>query len=115
LINLILISEKESQQLNKKYSQKNYPANALTFPFARFYQKELDTCEELGDIFLCCSLIQKQVQRAWEKEKNSQLQHLLEREISLLFMHGVLHLFGCDHQNETEKKLIFDLQEEILN
>src|ERR1044071_7123483 len=73
-LNLILIDEKKSQQLNKQYSQKNYPANALTFPFARFYQKELDSCEELGDIFLCFPLIQKQVQ----KDKKIQYQYLLE-------------------------------------
>jgi len=114
-LNLILIDEKESQQLNKQYSQKNYPANALTFPFARFYQKELDTCEELGDIFVCYPLIQKQIQKIYQKEKTSQSQYLLKREICLLFMHGILHLFGCDHQKETERELIFALQEKIID
>ena len=114
-LNLILIDEKESQQLNQQYRQKNYPANALTFPFARFYQKELDTCEELGDIFLCYPLIQKQIQKIYQKEKTSQSQCLLKREICFLFMHGIIHLFGCDHKKEVEKQLIFALQEEIID
>jgi len=111
---LVLIDEKESQQLNQQYGQKNYPANALTFPFARFYQKELDNCEELGDIFLCYPLIRKQVLSIHQKDKKNQFQYLLEREILLLFMHGVLHLLGCDHQTESEKKLIFALQEKLF-
>ena len=114
-LNLILIDEKESQQLNQQYRQKNYPANALTFPFARFYQKELDTCEELGDIFLCYPLIQKQIQKMCQKEKILWPQYLLKREICLLFMHGIIHLFGCDHKKEVEKQLIFALQEEIID
>jgi probable rRNA maturation factor len=115
LLNLILIDEKESQQLNKQYSQKNYPAKSLTFPFARFYQKELGTCEELGDIFLCYPLIQRQILSIHQKDKKIQFQYLLEREILLYFMHGVLHLIGCDHQTELEKKLIFALQEKIID
>ena len=44
-----------------------------------------------------------------------QFQYLLEKEICLLFMHGVLHLFGCDHQTEPEKELTFALQEKIID
>lgn len=110
-----MIDEKESQKLNKQYSQKDYPANALTFPFARFYQKELDS-EELGDIFLCCPLIQNQVQEICiQKKQTLPYQSLLNKEICLLFMHGLFHLFGCDHQKENEKELIFALQEEFFN
>ena len=114
-LNLVLIDEKQSQQLNQQYSQKSSPASALTFPFARFYQKELGACEELGDIFLCYPLIQRQILSIHQKDKKNHFQYLLEREILLLFMHGVLHLFGCDHQTESEKKLIFALQEKIID
>ncbi|CAJ0894351.1 13369_t:CDS:2 [Entrophospora sp. SA101] len=58
--NLILINEEESQQLNKQYRQKDYQADVLAFPFARLYQEKLADCEDLGDIFLCYPLIQKQ-------------------------------------------------------
>jgi len=30
--------------------------------------------------------------------------HDIQAEMSLLTVHGVLHLFGYDHQNDNEKK-----------
>lgn len=37
------------------------------------------------------------------------------REISFLFVHGLLHLLGYDHQNKEEEKVMFDLQDKILD
>src|ERR1051326_7286258 len=62
VLNLFLISEKESQKLNKQYRQKNHPADVLAFPFYYLYKKELDDCNELGDIFICFPVVQKQAQ-----------------------------------------------------
>ena len=105
-LNLILIDEAESQRLNKQYRQKNYPADVLTFPFAYLYHEELDNCDNLGDIFLCYPIVKKQVQ---------EFQTSFEEEICLIFTHGMLHLLGYDHQNESEKKLMFTLQEKIFS
>ena len=37
-----------------------------------------------------------------------------EEEISLLTVHGVLHLLGFDHAEEEEHKVMFGLQEKTL-
>ncbi|KLL03226.1 MAG: rRNA maturation factor [Mycoplasmataceae bacterium CE_OT135] len=105
-LNLILVNEKESQQLNKQYRQKDYPTDVLAFPFAQLYQEKLSDCEDLGDIFLCYPLVQKQVQ---------EFSSSLEEEICLIFTHGMLHLLGYDHKKENERKAMFALQERILN
>ena len=106
IFSLFLINEKESRQLNKQYRQKNYPDDVLAFPFYYLYQKELDSCNELGDIFLCYPLAQKQAQ---------EYQHSLDYEFCFLFTHGMLHLLGYDHETPKEKKIMFDLQDLILN
>lgn len=106
VFNLFLIDEKESQWLNKQYRQKDYPADVLAFPFYYLYQKELDDCNELGDIFLCYALAQKQSQ---------EYQHSFDYEFCFLFTHGMLHLLGYDHETPKEKKIMFDLQDLILN
>ena len=104
-LNLILVDEAESQQLNKQYRQKNYPADVLTFPFACLYQEKLNNCDNLGDIFLCYPIVKKQVH---------EFQVSFKEEICLIFTHGMLHLLGYDHQKEVEKKTMFALQEKIL-
>lgn len=104
-LNLILINEEESQWLNKKYRQKDYPADVLTFPFAFLYYKNIDDCEDLGDIFLCYPLVKKQSQ---------EFRTSFEEEICLIFTHGMLHLLGYNHQKNKESKFMLDLQNKIL-
>src|SRR3954447_24794736 len=105
VLNLFLINQKESQKLNKQYRQKAYPADVLAFPFYYLYQKDLDNCNELGDIFLCYPLVQKQAQA---------YQHSFDYEFCFLFTHGMLHLLGYDHETPREKKIMFALQDLIL-
>ena len=57
-------------------------------------------------IFICCDVAKKQAK---------EYKHSLKREYSFLFLHGLLHLFGYDHMNEEDEKVMFSLQEEILN
>ena len=42
--------------------------------------------------------------------------HSEKRELSFLTVHGLLHLLGYDHtKSKEEEKVMFSLQEEILN
>ena len=59
----------------------------------------------LGEIFIC-------VPRALEQAK--EIGNSDERELSFLFVHGLLHLLGYDHMKEEDAKIMFPLQEEIL-
>ncbi len=38
----------------------------------------------------------------------------LKQELQFLFVHGLLHIFGYDHEKADERKIMFDLQDEIL-
>ena len=59
----------------------------------------------LGDIYIS---VEKAVEQAKEYG------HSVNRELSFLFVHGLLHLLGYDHMNEEDEKVMFDLQEKIL-
>jgi probable rRNA maturation factor len=60
----------------------------------------------LGDIVISHQLAQSQA---------IEYGHSLKREISFLFVHGLLHLLGYDHMNKNEEKQMFKLQDKILN
>ena len=59
----------------------------------------------LGDIYIS-------IDKA--KEQAEEYGHPLRRELSFLFVHGLLHLLGYDHMTEEDEKVMFKLQDEIL-
>ena len=67
------------------------------------YKSKEPVC--LGDIYIS-------VDKA--KEQAEEYGHSLKRELSFLFVHGLLHLLGYDHMTEEDEKVMFRLQDEIL-
>ncbi|CAG8450288.1 11067_t:CDS:2 [Racocetra fulgida] len=106
LVSLSLVGKRESRQLNLRYRKINKSTDVLAFPFYYNYQKEIGSCSvgklrDLGDIFICYPVAQEQAQEN---------QHSLKQEICFLFLHGLLHLLGYDHEKDKDRKIMFDLQ-----
>lgn len=87
------------QQLNQQYREIDKPTDVLSFP------QDMEN-NLLGDIIIS---IDKAAEQAQEKA------HSLEFELALLATHGFLHLLGFDHAEEDEEKVMFALQDELLN
>ena len=109
LVNLFLIGKRKSRQLNYHYRKIDKATDVLAFPFYYSYKEEVDfsrfaSCD-LGDIFICYPLA---IAQARQKKTS------LEKEIYFLFLHGLLHLLGYDHEESKEKKIMFALQDEVL-
>lgn len=98
-------TDEEIRALNRDYLGFDKPTDVLSFPSGG--EKDPETgVDYLGDIFISYSRASDQAAKAG---------HSLEAEIGLLTIHGILHLFGHDHANDHEKKLMWELQEKILN
>ena len=48
------------------------------------------------------------------KENALQYKNSLNRELSFLFVHGLLHLLGYDHMKQEDEEVMFHLQDIIL-
>jgi probable rRNA maturation factor len=60
----------------------------------------------LGDVVISMETAKKQAEQA---------KIPFNRELSFLYIHGLLHLLGYDHEiSKIEEKEMFDLQENIL-
>lgn len=87
------------QHLNFQYREIDRPTDVLSFP-----QDMINFL--LGDIIVS---IEKAQLQADEKG------HSLEYELALLVAHGFLHLLGYDHAEEDEEKVMFALQQKLLD
>lgn len=104
VIHFVVVTDEEITELNRSYRGKESPTDVLSFSY---YEEESFPGNEdlLGEIVISIDTAKKQ---AKEHKKT------LQQEMQFLFVHGLLHLFGYDHEEEDEKKIMFDLQDEIL-
>ena len=105
-------------ELNREHRNMDKPTDVLSFPMLELSPGEkievspLELDPETGAVMLGDIAIS--YERAEEQAK--EYGHSIEREISFLTVHGILHLLGYDHEKGPEdEKLHFSRQEEILN
>ena len=111
-------SEEEIQQINNETRVKNLVTDVLSFPALNVTAGEIikkknypfDTDPETGGVFLGSIIICEK--RA--KEQAEEYGHSLTREIYYLAVHGLMHLFGYDHETEEDKALMREMEESAL-
>lgn len=95
---LRLVDEAEGRELNRQFRNKDYATNVLTFVY--------DGTQPLtGDIVLCAAIVKKE---AGQQHKN------LLAHYAHLTVHGVLHLQGYDHIEDTEAAAMEQMETQIL-
>ena len=106
IFNIIIVDEEKIRYLNKNYRNKDSVTDVISFALEdddTFIKTDMRI---LGDIYIC-------LKKA--KDQSIEYGHSFLRELSFLTIHGLLHLLGYDHMNEEEEKIMFKLQEMILN
>lgn len=98
-----IVDEQESAELNEQYRHKSGPTNILSFPVDLPEGVELDL---LGDLVVCAPVLEKE---ALAQNK------LLADHWAHIIVHGVLHLLGYDHIDETEAEQMESKEITILN
>jgi len=78
------ISPKIAQDLNIRYREKDYIPNILSFPLSK----------NEGEIYICLSVARKEAKKFSLSYKDF---------ITLLIIHGCLHLKGIDHGDKMDK------------
>ena len=111
VISISFVDNKYIHKINKKYRNVDKETDVISFAFLDDDPEREKTLHSkgivpLGDIYIS-------VEKA--KEQAESYGHSLQRELSFLYVHGLLHLLGYDHQTEEQEKEMFTLQDEILN
>ena len=85
-VELLIVDAQSIQELNREHRGKDLPTDVLSFPIDDFPHSPL------GSIVINHELAH---------EKAKELGHNVEEEIALLFIHGLLHLLGFDHEVDS--------------
>lgn len=102
-ISILLTNDDFIKELNKKYLKKDKPTDVLSFPMSPLIGTEDKTI--LGDVVIS-------IERA---EKQAVLQKTsFDKEVARLLIHGVLHLFGYEHEKGGKMAMEMKKEEERL-
>ena len=103
-LGITLVDEDEITKLHIQWMDLPGPTDVLSFPMDELKPfSASDGPGIIGDIVICPQFAAKQA-----------VSHSVADEISLLTVHGVLHLLGFDHVEEEEHKVMFGLQDKTL-
>ena len=97
-VELLIVDAETIQELNREHRGKDTPTDVLSFPIDDFPHSPL------GSIV---------INHALANEKAKELGHKIEEEIALLFIHGLLHLLGFDHEIDSGE--MRDKEEALIN
>ena len=117
-VELVITDDETMQALNSEHRGKEVTTDVLSFPMQdtvmdfAFTEQPIFALP-LGSIVIAASFV---------KEKAKTFGHTKQDELSLLFIHGMLHLLGFDHEVDEgemrvkEKELIeaFDLPKSLI-
>lgn len=83
-ISVVLLTEKESRALNRRYRNNNKPTNVLSFRYN----------VEYGEILVCPEVIRREA----KKQGNS-----FKYQMTWMILHGMLHLAGLHHEKSKQE------------
>jgi probable rRNA maturation factor len=103
-LTLVFADDETIQELNRRFAGKDRPTDVLSFPGE---SSDIKTGRSYyGDVVISLPYAEHQAQEAG---------HSLQDELTLLIIHGVLHLLGFDHSSPEEHRNMWSIQDEILS
>lgn len=110
ILSVTFVDNEFIHKLNREYRNVDRPTDVISFAFLDGEDDRNLTLRKkgpvsLGDIYIS-------IDKA--KEQAKEYGHPLRRELSFLFVHGLLHLLGYDHMSKEDEEVMFKLQDEIL-
>ena len=107
-LSVTFVRSRTIHTINRDYRGIDRPTDVISFAANDFtYANELPEEEkDLGDLFINIDYARKQA---------GKYGHSVERETAFLFTHGMLHFLGYDHMKPEDEKVMFALQDEILD
>jgi probable rRNA maturation factor len=99
-LSLAFVGKEEIKRLNKKFRKKNKPTDVLSF--------EMKDGKFLGEVVICPEMVKPD-----ESQRHSDGPATIpaERDLVRVFVHGILHLCGYDHEKSEKEAEVMEEKE----
>jgi len=110
-VSLLLVSADHIAALNQEHMGRSGPTDVLSFPLEDLRPGELPAVTGggppllLGDVMVCPAVVRANADE-WGVP--------FEDEMALMVVHGILHLLGYDHAEDSEAERMETREREIL-
>jgi probable rRNA maturation factor len=107
-VTVVVTDNEVVQQLNAQYRGIDAPTDVLSFentPDPDFPELDEATAGHLGDIIIAYPVAEAQALTSG---------HIPAEEITLLAVHGFLHLLGYDHDTSDRKQAMWAIQQQVM-
>ncbi len=103
-LSLLIVDDLQIAEFNKKYLDREGPTNVIAFAMREGRFSHISP-ELLGDVVIS-------IETAAQEGKNAGMS--LTQRFDQLLVHGILHLFGYDHVNDSEQAAIMEKKSDFL-
>jgi len=108
-MNIIFVASNEVQKLNKSYRNIDRPTDVLSFSYLAGTEDAGDDPVIIGEIYISLEMALKNLKEQGEDWS-------IDQEIMLLIIHGMLHIFGYDHEEDEEEKAgMYGIQDSMVH
>ena len=104
--NIIIIDNERIHEINREYRNIDRETDVISFAMEDEMDVKYTDFRLLGDIYISIDRVISQAKEYGHSEL---------REICFLATHGILHLLGYDHMEPEDEKVMFGLQNELLD
>ena len=106
-VTLRIVGEPEGRALNRDFRRRDHATNVLSFPFPEVPPEAMAElgAPYVGDLAICAPVVAREA-REQGKRAEAHWAHMV--------VHGVLHLAGFDHHEDTEAERMESRERDVL-
>ena len=99
-LSLAFVGKEEIKKLNKKFRKKNKATDVLSF--------KLNEGNSLGEIIICPEVVKENAKKYLPAGRQADA---FKKEMIKVFVHGILHLLGYDHEKSEKEAKTMELKQ----
>jgi len=103
-LSILIVDDPQIALLNKDYLHREGPTNVIAFPMREGNFSDINP-QLLGDVVISIETAKKEGEKA---------DISMEQRFTELLVHGILHLFGYDHEKTEQEAVDMQLKTDAL-